>query len=81
MKVICINDNALPEGAEIVEGIEYTVENSFINDFEQKTYIIKGIKNYGTTKLGMRWHGYNANRFAIIESTYNEVHEFNYALN
>jgi hypothetical protein len=76
-----MNDNALPEGAEIIEGNEYVVEKSFINDFEQKTYIIKGIKNFGTTKLGMRWHGYNANRFATIESTQIEAEEFNYTLN
>ena len=32
-KVVCINDKQLPPGAEIKEGKEYTVRNSFINSF------------------------------------------------
>ena len=81
MRVICINDRRQPEGGELVEGKEYEVEKEFINNFDQKVYIILGINNYGVTKLGMRWYGYNANRFASADNIYEEAIEYNYALN
>jgi hypothetical protein len=81
MRVICINDRRQPEGGELVEGKEYEVEKEFINNFDQKVYIILGINNYGVTKLGMRWYGYNANRFASADNVYEEAIEYNYALN
>ncbi len=34
---------------------------------EQKAYIIRGVYNKGTTKFGIDWIGYNANRFSTIE--------------
>jgi hypothetical protein len=80
-KVICINDSCLPEGGELVEGREYHIEKEFINNFDQKTYIISGITNNGTTKMGMRWYGYNANRFATFESSTDNKKEYSYALN
>ena len=81
MKGICINDKRLPEGGELIEGREYEVEREFINNFDQKVFVIAGINNYGMTKLGMRWYGYNADRFASADNVYEEATEFNYALN
>ena len=49
-KVVCINDRKLPEGAEVVNGREYRVINEFINSYDQRVFIISGIRNKGTTK-------------------------------
>jgi len=81
MKVICINDKKLPEGGELIEGREYEVEREFINNFDQKVFVIAGINNYGMTKMGLRWYGYAATRFADADNVYEEATEFNYALN
>jgi hypothetical protein len=80
-KVVCINDRKQPEGGELVEGKEYEIEEEFINNYEQKTFVVSGINNYGMTKLGMRWYGYNANRFADLDSLAIESHEHAYAYN
>jgi len=80
-KVVCINDRKQPEGGEIVEGREYEVEREFINNFDQRTFVITGINNYGMTKLGMRWYGYNANRFADLDALATESYEHAYAYN
>jgi len=80
-KVICVNDKKLPEGGNLVEGKEYEVEDEFINNFDQRVYIIAGINNYGMTKMGLRWHGYSADRFASADGVYEEATEYNYALN
>ena len=80
-KVVCINDRKQPEGGELVEGKEYEIEEEFINNYEQKTFVVSGINNYGMTKLGMRWYGYNANRFADLDSLATESHEHAYAYN
>jgi hypothetical protein len=77
MKVICINDKKLPEGGELVEGKEYEVEKEFINNFDQKVFVISGINNYGMTKMGMRWYGYDSKRFADAEKTYERIEEYN----
>ncbi len=63
--VVCINDSRLPEGANVVKGREYTVIEEFVNNYDQRVYIIEGIVNEGTTKMGLRWIGYDANRFAF----------------
>lgn len=63
MKKVCIDDQRLPEGAYLKEGNTYTVLEEFINDHEQRVYLIEGVVNSGMTKLGMRWHGYRADRF------------------
>jgi hypothetical protein len=68
-KVICINDSKQPEGGELIKDNEYEIEREFINDYDQKTYVISGINNFGITKMGMKWYGYNANRFSIADST------------
>jgi len=81
MKVICINDKRQPKGGELVEGREYEVKEEFINNFDQRVFIIGGITNYGITKLGMRWYGYDATRFANADNVYKEATEYNYALN
>jgi hypothetical protein len=66
-KVVCINDRKLPEGAEVVNGREYSVIDEFINSYEQRVFIISGIRNKGTTKNGLMWHGYSSNRFADLD--------------
>jgi hypothetical protein len=80
-KVVCINDIKQPEGGELIEGKEYEVEEEFTNNYEQKTFVIAGINNYGMTKLGMRWYGYNANRFADLDALATESYEHAYAYN
>lgn len=66
MRVICINDKGQPEGAEVQAGAEYTIEESFVNNFGQKVFLIKGICNGGRTSNGLLWYGYDAARFAIL---------------
>ena len=80
-RVICVNDKRLPEGGNLVEGKEYEVEDEFLNNFDQRVYIIAGINNYGMTKMGLRWYGYNSERFASADGVYEEATEYNYALN
>ena len=66
-KVVCINDKNLPQGAEVVNGKEYYVVNEFVNNFEQRVFIISGITNKGTTTLGLVWLGYCSSRFADLD--------------
>lgn len=67
MKKVCIDDQRLPEGASLKAGHTYTVLEEFINDHDQRVYLIEGAVNGGMTKLGMRWYGYRADRFADPE--------------
>jgi hypothetical protein len=78
-EVICINDKNMPEGAVVVKGREYTVIEEFINNYDQRVYIIEGIVNDGTTKMGLRWIGYDASRFAEPQTLMTEVKEQAYA--
>jgi hypothetical protein len=78
-QVVCINDSRLPEGAQVIKGREYTVADEFVNNYDQRVYIIEGIANEGTTKMGLRWIGYDANRFAEPESLMEEIQEYAYA--
>ena len=80
-KVVCINDRKLPAGAEVVEGKEYEVIEEFLNNYDQQAYILQGITNGGMTKLGLRWYGYDANRFADLEALTTENYEHAYAEN
>lgn len=80
-KVICINDKNLPEGANVKENKEYIVDNEYLNALDQRVYIIKGVNNEGRTKLGMKWIGYNAQRFRIAEDIEMEEKKYEYALN
>ena len=66
-KVVCINDKNLPQGAEVVNGREYYVVDEFVNNFEQRVFIISGITNKGTTTLGLVWLGYCSSRFADLD--------------
>ena len=66
-KVVCINDKNLPQGAEVVNGREYYVVDEFVNNFEQRVFIISGIANKGTTALGLNWLGYCSTRFADLD--------------
>jgi hypothetical protein len=77
--VVCINDSRLPEGAVVVKGREYVIIEEFVNNYDQRVYIIEGIVNKGTTKMGLRWIGYDAQRFADPEILMKEVKEHAYA--
>jgi hypothetical protein len=79
--VVCINDKNLPPGAEVVEGKEYPVLKEYLNMYDQRVYIIGGVNNDGSTKMGLEWTGYDAKRFADLESTSIEEKETNFALN
>jgi hypothetical protein len=52
-----------------------------INHYDQRVYIIEGIVNKGTTKMGLRWIGYDASRFAEPEKLMKENYEHAYAEN
>ena len=78
-QVVCINDKNMPEGAAVVKGREYNVVEEFVNNYDQRVYIIEGIANEGTTKMGLRWVGYDASRFAEPETLMEEIHEHAYA--
>jgi hypothetical protein len=78
-QVVCINDNKLPEGAQVIKGREYTVVDEFVNNYDQRVYIIEGIANEGTTKMGLRWIGYDATRFVEPETLMEKIYEHAYA--
>lgn len=77
-KVVCINDKNLPSGAVLQEGQEYWVEQEYVNNYEQRVYILRGIINEGTTKMGLRWIGYDASRFADPETAQQILEEEKY---
>jgi hypothetical protein len=79
--VTCINDKNQPRGASVVEGKEYEIESEYVNALDQRVYIIKGVPNKGTTQLGMRWIGYNADRFRVTDNSKSTKHEYEFALN
>lgn len=80
-KVICINDKNQPQGAEVIKDVEYVVLNDFMNAVGQKVFLIEGINNEGTTKMGFPWYGYAAERFAKITNKKIKKIEYNLALN
>ena len=80
-KVICINDKQLPAGAEVKEGEMYMVRESFVNSFDQRAYMLVGIRNLGRTKYGLPWQGYNAERFDVIEGVKEAQEESIYTYN
>ena len=80
-KVVCINDKQLPAGAEVKEGEIYIVRESFINSFDQRAYMLNGVRNLGRTKYGLPWQGYNAQRFEIIEGVKESQEETLYTYN
>ena len=80
-KVTCVNDKQLPPGAEIKEGEEYTVRNSFINNFDQRAYLLMGVRNRGRTKYGLPWEGYNSQRFEDVDTITETKQEEIFALN
>ena len=73
-KVVCINDKQLPAGAEVIEGEIYVVREAFVNSFDQRAYMLVGVRNLGRTKYGLPLQGYNAERFETVEGV-KEVHE------
>tara|TARA_B110000285_G_scaffold142928_1_gene159719 strand:+ start:152 stop:397 length:246 start_codon:yes stop_codon:yes gene_type:complete len=81
MKVTCINDKNQPQGAEVVKDKEYKVLEEFMNAAGQMVYLIEGISNKGTTKIGFPWYGYSADRFAKVVKEKIQAVEFDYALN
>ena len=42
------------------------VFEDYINMYDQRTFMIKGINNQGRTKMGVVWKGYKSERFEII---------------
>ena len=78
-QVVCINDKNMPEGEAVVKGREYNVVEEFVNNYDQRVYIIEGIVNDGTTKMGLRWVGYDAARFAEPETLMETSYEHAYA--
>ena len=80
-KVVCINDKNLPEGANVKENKEYIVDNEYLNALDQRVYIIKGVTNEGRTKLGMKWIGYNAQRFTTVDDIEIKEEKYEYAFN
>ena len=80
-KVICVDDKNLPEGAYVMFDMEYVVEQEYVNALDQRVYVLKNAVNEGTTKWGMRWVGYRADRFREVEYDYVESYERNYMLN
>lgn len=79
--VICINDKKLPEGADVVEGKEYTVISSRMNNYGQRIVFLEGVQNNGRTSKGMEWNGYDATRFADPTKEIIEAEEVAYAMN
>ena len=80
-KVVCINDKNLPEGANVKKDKEYIVENEYLNALDQRVYIIKGVTNEGRTKLGMKWIGYNTQRFTTVDDIEIKEEKYEYAFN
>jgi len=68
MIVKCIDDTKQPIGGQVVKGREYQIQKQFINNYDQKVYLIVGITNEGRTAMGLPWIGYNANRFTDIDT-------------
>lgn len=75
MRVFCINDKNLPEGAEVVSGKEYVVLSSRMNSYGQKILFLEGIRNNFTTSKGFQWNGYDAKRFAELDTDGVEISE------
>tara|TARA_R110000868_G_scaffold120504_1_gene320043 strand:- start:147 stop:398 length:252 start_codon:yes stop_codon:yes gene_type:complete len=80
-RVVCIDDNKLPPGADIKEGSEYMVRKIFNNNFDQRVYIISGVRNLGRTKYGLPWEGYRAERFEDMSPIENIQIEQSFAMN
>lgn len=76
MTVKCIDDTKQPIGGQVIKGKEYQVQKHFINNFDQKVYIIVGITNEGRTAMGLPWIGYNANRFTDIDTQDNREEQY-----
>jgi len=81
MEVLCINADKLPPGAEVQEGKTYSVESEFINNFDQRVYMLRGIANEGRTKFGLPWIGYRADRFLEVDGTLAEKSTIAYSMN
>ena len=62
-EIKCINDKALPEGANVIEGKEYFVLSSRVNNHGQGIVFLEGVVNNGTTSRGLQWNGYDVKRF------------------
>jgi hypothetical protein len=80
-KVICINDKKLPPGAEVKEGVEYIVRETFINNFDQIVYLLIGVRNLGRTQYGLPWEGYNSKRFEEVDCIEKTESVYDYAIN
>lgn len=80
--VICVDNKNLPLGANLVKNEEYEFEEEFVNNFDQRCYMLKNVTNTGRTKYGLPWIGYRANRFKKKDSVVDAImEEVNYNLN
>lgn len=75
MKVVCIDDTKLPQGAFVKEGVEYEITSQYVNAMEQKVYIVKDAVNEGRTQFGLHWIGYRAERFIPVDTKEIEVYD------
>jgi hypothetical protein len=77
--VKCIDDKNQPEGACVVEGQDYVVISSRMNDYGQRIVFLEGVPNNGRTSKGLEWNGYNAKRFGTPINSSVEVEETEFA--
>ena len=78
MRVLCINAEKLPPGADVKEGQVYDVISKFINNFDQVVYFIYAVQNEGKTQYGLPWVGYRADRFMPLDGVAEEAKEKKY---
>lgn len=78
MRVLCIDAEKLPPGANVKEGEVYTVLSKFVNNFDQVVYFIQGVQNEGRTQFGLPWIGYRADRFVPLDGVAEEAKEKKY---
>lgn len=74
-KVICINDNKLPQGAVVIKDENYTVIDEFMNAWGQRVYLLAETNNSGITDKGFVWKGYDAARFKVTEEVSDSLAE------
>lgn len=73
--VLCIDASNLPQGANIEMMCEYRVASEFVNDFDEVAYTLFGVNNSGATKTGMRWYGYKASRFVVVDKVGKKMYD------
>lgn len=80
MKVLCVNDKNLPEGANIVAGKSYTPVKKVVDSFGTPAYLLKEVESEGNTGNGLFWYGFACSRFVVTDSDVSEPLEKEEAL-